>query len=340
MEGASVKTEDLYTFDVEVTKNPDYPTAILDLTVVAKFGEKQIGSATGYLIKRSSNQFYCWCDSISTEVQGCGVMFFTRTGALQKKFHKQFDASENVDAGAYLHITEVEINEDHRGKDIGLKLMKEMLDKTKPQWSIAMIQPNPLRSEGDQQFRDATVKISRHFARLGFKQCDTHEWAEANKYWYLLADQYTGAALSKEATRDLPVVLPTPEVILSPVNEKIVALVREMVSQPPMAGGQAMPGTSTAPNFWVRLQELVSEGGNVNEARALHMIVAANRNDHIGTLRGCGKTAYGSTILYPHYTPTVTLHKMPEHFLQTLSFALSGNRCCCRRGHEPPRRDR
>jgi hypothetical protein len=100
--------------------------------------------------------------------------------------------------------------------------------------------------------------------------------------------------MSKEEAKELPVALPTPEVTLSPVNEKIQALVRETVDQPELSGFMGMSsafqqGGGATPRFEAKLRELLREGGNVNDARALHIAVANRKNEHIGTLLACGK---------------------------------------------------
>jgi GNAT superfamily N-acetyltransferase len=290
-----------YRFIIRHEESYDYPNYIGNYTGQVLFGEVEIGSLDSYFVQRNlSTQFYAWCDSIDAEVQECSTLFFDKKGGIDKKYRTKFSSAAQSEE-AYVHITRISIDDAHRGKDLGIRLLKALLDQFGGIWAIAMMQPYPMDA-GGAAFRLGIEKLTRYFARLGFKQVGTNPSSSEIKFSALQLADYTGVILDKAAVLTLPVVLPVPEVVLSDATKEIKKLIEtteipDARDQNALALNMLLGRPAFNPDaFAAQVRAIQARGGDVNAARALHFAVANEKYPLISPLIQCGKSLFWTAV--------------------------------------------
>jgi len=284
-----------------------------------------VGTLNGHLVRRTKHMtdFHAKCDELDGELHQISVYFFEHTGKLRDEAKARLGTSCNT--GGLLHIKEVEVAPLHRGKDLGLAMIKEVLEVFKGKWSVAIMLPGPLsrpklsnppffsRAEDQNGPNDGVIELSQYFSRLGFKQMSGSQ--PACDYWYLEASKYTGQIGSKTASRRVDVVQSHPE-DTTEVNKKIIDVLRELggeslslepaslaekerisaleskvselenrlreirgelpslSSSAGMSRAGAMTQAEKEHTLLLKMNELKAQGGDLNQARALHHTVA------------------------------------------------------------------
>jgi GNAT superfamily N-acetyltransferase len=291
---------DEYYFIIKGVTTYDYSGLVESYVgqVLLEDGKSEIGRLEAFEVTRylSSPNFYEWCDSIDQEVQECSTLFFDTKGRIQKKYVSKFPSAAKSDH-PYVHITKICVDEAHRGKDLGIRLLKALLDQLDGTWSIAMMQPYPLYA-GGAAFRLGIEKLTRYFARLGFKQVGTNASSSEIKFSALQLADYTGVILDKAAVQTLPVVLPVPEVVVSDVTKEIKKLI-ETTQIPDIRDQETLALLMTLGRpafdpvaFEAKLREIQARGGDINAANALHYAAANNKYPLINSLIQCGKSLF------------------------------------------------
>jgi GNAT superfamily N-acetyltransferase len=286
-----------YRLIIKHEENYDYTGYIGNFTGQVLVGEEQVGSLEAYSVRRNvSTEFYAWCDSIDAEVQECSTLLFDKRGGIDKKYRAKFPAAARSPE-AYVHITRISIDDAHRGKKLGIQLLKALLDQFGGNWAIAMMQPYPIDA-GGAAFRLGIEKLTRYFARLGFKQIGTHPSSSEIKFSALQASDYTGAILDETAVQALPVVLPVPEVVLTDVTKEIKKLIEtteipDARDQNALALHMLLGRPAFNPDgFAAQVQAIQARGGDINQARALHFAVANEKYPLISPLIQCGTALF------------------------------------------------
>jgi hypothetical protein len=139
------ENDDEYQFDFREREDYDYADSVTIIKGKVSLNNVKVGIICGHIIQRN-NIFYELCDSISDEVQKCGVTFFNANGNLQGPMKHKVSDECNYDG--YMHVSEVRIKSKHRGRELGLRLFHKLLDHFRFQWSICFILPAPLNSTG------------------------------------------------------------------------------------------------------------------------------------------------------------------------------------------------
>lgn len=169
--------------------------------------EKHIGNMSGSIISRPTSYDYSFfeiADFHSQELYDLSRMFCDANGRCTIT---GLDPS-CIYRGGFFHIESVQIDMDHKGYDLGLRLLSEALSDCKDMWVIAVLNAGPLKDhywsrmnidlhneEDKGKIHDATEeakeKIGRHWARLGFQQAVQARWNQ-NQYnaWYLTSNHY------------------------------------------------------------------------------------------------------------------------------------------------------
>jgi hypothetical protein len=156
--------------------------------------ETQVGLLEAYLVKRPCGCFYEVCDSVSAELQHISTTFCDDEGRASRVNHPALQSSKAaVQGGGLLQIYIVELQHSHRGADVGLRMVHETLMSLRTMWTLTIVVPCPLSGafrkfedpsyrpvsdkisniltqEEEQAHSKATVKVQKHFARLGFLQ--------------------------------------------------------------------------------------------------------------------------------------------------------------------------
>lgn len=119
--------QNVYEFELTEKRNSEERT-VIDISGTVRCDGEDVGRLEAYLFtrKRKARGWYSKCDAISHETRECAVVFFEDNGTLQRAFASKVSAQCN--SGGMLHIISVEINEEHRGRDLGVRLVKKLLD--------------------------------------------------------------------------------------------------------------------------------------------------------------------------------------------------------------------
>ena len=238
----------------------------------AVLNNKVIAYLEGQLIDRknklSYDNFHSICDFFTAELQECGCYLCDAKGHLRAPAKDL--VSEACNSGPFIYIESINVIEEARGQDVSLLMLKACLDHF--QWTLAAIFPAPLTPFDGTVFREVVVKLSRHFARLGFIQCDE------SQFWILDRSAYNGVILQPNNSL---VVLQKPEKMkLSDINKELVDVMH--------ANDDKLEGLP----FNLAISRIVSclqRGASINESNLLHHVVANKKNNLIAiSIALCG----------------------------------------------------
>ena len=186
-----------YTYKLSVYEDYEYEDALFRVDATVSCDGIRVGSASGSLVIRGSGwDFWEVCDSQSQEL--CDVANDLCGSDSHGRLVRDIDglsSSEHACAskGGFLHISHVTLEAAHRGADIGLRCLYELLNWLKcgpaglPAWTIAVLFPAPdpcadpdWRSQQDKEETDEEKeksmaaykiniqKIRAQWSRLGF----------------------------------------------------------------------------------------------------------------------------------------------------------------------------
>lgn len=253
---------------------------------------KKIGSLKAHLIARSArtNNFHEVCDTISGELQECGVTLFDHRGRLRGPI-TDVVTKKKTNTGNLLYITSVSIDLAHRGSDLGILLMQAVMKALLGRWTLAVIYPAPLRydPDGGSTFNDIRVKLCRYFSRLGFLQVTD------GKFWILECGKFKDSIISKEDAASMEVRLPRERIIPSGLDKEFNDAIQAASSF------TQIPSIAKTRELRTTLLEIKDRGGDVNSALCLHYAIANKCIDIIPTLvaeLGANVNLQGKTILY------------------------------------------
>lgn len=278
--------------------------------------EVQVGLLEGYLIKRPCREFFGVCDSISGELQLISNVFCDSEGRATRVKHPALQNSRAaVNGGGLLQIYLVELRHEHKGADVGLRMVHEALTNLSNMWTLAVVVPCPLgRSfrkfedptlgpvvdkmfhtstpEEDQAHEQATVKVQKHFARLGFLQAG--RTPSLSEYFFATKDSYFkgkgdpwNRLLSKDQGGELDLYAKPAVRRLKEVDKELRMLLEfhalGYTSDAVVRLGLVMPGVlrtdrfsrpaGPAPSVLSKIRHLVLEkGASINDSRAVHYV--------------------------------------------------------------------
>jgi len=250
----------------------EYPLSIAaNIVGTATIGSNVIAHLNGQLINRKNNpyNFHSICDDFSSELQECGCYMCDDKGRLRAPAKDL--VSKACNTGGFIYIESITVVTEARRRDVSLLMLKACLDKYK--WTLAAIFPAPLQPFPGTEFRDVVVKLSRHFARLGFKQCDE------SQYWILDHSVYNGEIL--QLNNNLAVFQKPAKVPLSSIN-------MELLNSIDGDGFGEIFNRISFNQTVSRITSCVQRGASINETKLLHFVVANKKNNLIATLIGLG----------------------------------------------------
>lgn len=193
-----------------------------------------IGTIESTLVPRNGANLFMYCDSVSAELVSMATRFMNDDGTLRKPLRTCFGESTSriraAEKNSFLSIYMVKVRKEHRGNDLGLLLVESLfhyLKLSKLKWSLAGIRPLAATSEAHDfpsyahDPQQKTIKLCRHFARLGFLQLGKSE-----DFYLENANATENASFaSKEATAALEVNLRRPKSDLYGNNKLLTLLV-------------------------------------------------------------------------------------------------------------------
>jgi len=206
--------------------------------------------------------FHDACASIDDEVHDCARVLFSSqgqpSGAIRAEVGKPLSES-----GGFLYIEEVHLLREHRGKDIGLDFVHGLMKWLSGRWLVAVLFPAGSPPFG--KAVDASSKLSRHFARIGFRQVGRYE--PSLRYWCLDAQTFSTLPIpfvSKAETVLLEVAFPRKAQPMSLVDQRLHDI---CVGSPDVGVQRAAPTPA-------EIRALIEEGGHPDRAQALLVCAA------------------------------------------------------------------
>jgi len=205
-----------YTAEIEIRKSCEYEQ-VLEVNASIMFGNESIGTLSGTMLSRPSPIFYEMGDSISGELQWFTNLFCNSNGGVTRISTNL--EGRDVYTGGLFHISKVAIEKAHKGQDLGLRLVHETLVFLRGQWNLVVLKSDlltssfedclgisrthPISNDEDSEavqedkIHAAKLKISRHWARLGFQQAGRN--ADECDAWYMTSLTYFGQHESQDA---------------------------------------------------------------------------------------------------------------------------------------------
>jgi hypothetical protein len=256
-----------------------------------------VGSLEGTLLRRPDRNFFETADEISQELQELSVTFCNSRGVADRIKHPSLrEYPSAVNGGGFLQIYSFEIRPDHQKKDLGLRMVHEMLVFLRGEWTLAVMvpvplgrrlrkwqDPNQLPEESRDPFCEDTpaekaayaaqeLKIRRHVCRMGFKQAGRTRALQS--FFFLTSGSYLPRGsdpttpmdqwVSKEEAGGI-------DVFVAPEIQTPTGLDEELknaLMQPVRTGNSN--------DVLIRsLEDLVGRGASISRAGAMH-IAAAN----------------------------------------------------------------
>jgi hypothetical protein len=232
----------------------------------------------GALLHRPSPSFFEEADAVSGELQFLATLFCESNGTASRIHHEMLDNDpDTVRQGGFLHLERVAIDPQHRGKDLGLRFIHEVLMALNHKWTLAVMEPYSLRdfqNQWSESFSSAddewigsqqakTQAIQRHFLRMGFAQAGNSNGRE--KAWFLTRTTYMANAdpikswLSKEDSKKIIIHEP-------PVIEEPKGLDKELRDAIGMACADE--------NAMDEIHRLIKKGASIEKAKAMHVAAA------------------------------------------------------------------
>jgi hypothetical protein len=173
-----------------------------------------VASVQAVLLQRPSGSFFEQADAVSGELQLLSIIFCEPNGVASRVNHPRLQGDPSVHRGGFFHIDQVEIKPSHKGHDLGLRVLHEVLVIMKDKWSLAVMLPVSLCARWCQwkensrqmwpehdnptpvQLADAKrndVLIQKQFGRMGFVQAMMSS-SEGSKAWFLTSTMYFSAS--------------------------------------------------------------------------------------------------------------------------------------------------
>lgn len=193
-----------------------------------KAKDEEVGYVKCYLIDRdmdsksSGDNFYLHSESISDESWEVARMFCDKNGVANRIDHPAMAPGTDARSsdGAFLHVYLIEVRCDHHGRDLGLRMIHEVMMNSIEYWNLAVVVPavlgfdfskwkeNDILGIGkrvsrfnepeppaltDAQLKSLTTantKIARHFGRMGFVQAGSV--GDKAGTWFITNEMYFG----------------------------------------------------------------------------------------------------------------------------------------------------
>ena len=180
-----------YSYTFELHHGDDSGQFSVSTTVLCE--GRDVGRAEGSLIDRRQAGFFETCDSLSQELCDIAVDFCTSDiGKLKRDiWHASPAECASASSGGFVHINLVTLDVEHRGADVGLRCLHELLTwllQARP-WTIAVLfpAPDPGALPPDEASQGTAIsKIRRQWMRLGFVRRSSN-----SSFFYLFPDRLT-----------------------------------------------------------------------------------------------------------------------------------------------------
>jgi hypothetical protein len=319
------------SYDLRLILRPDYDVSsgALGVEVDARHDGNKVGYLTGHLLKRPRGNFYQCADAISGELQELSVIFCDSRGIASRVDHPRLkEAPRCIYSGGFYHIEKVEVKPDHRGHDLGLRIIHESLLFLKNDWSLVVMQPGPLshRSskwpvgvgvddlwrelspEQEEAISMASHKISVHYARMGFVQAGRtprlcSSWFMTSQFYFPSEVTDPNDAIKRwipktAAMATIDVYVRPKKVIPTGLDKELLEAVQRamnsffLISPVGLGSCAASSGADLMESF-AKIENLLQQGASIQRSRALHFAAANSRDDDAKVLEALIRLAGG-----------------------------------------------
>ena len=187
-----------YRINLEIRRNINFDV-VKSIYMDLFFRTEKVGHLEGCIVPRGRGRdqhynFHYIGDAISGELEELTKLFCNKHGVIT---HEAVNMEgEDEWNGGFFHIHEIEINKSHRGQDLGLRMIHEALFHLRSDWNLVVLKTNPLATKSRDRYskkeiKEAQMKISKHWARMGFKQ--TGKNVDEYSIWHMVSSTYFGS---------------------------------------------------------------------------------------------------------------------------------------------------
>jgi len=270
--------------------------------------EKKVGYLNGYLIRRRNASFHSDGDMVCEELHEFTISLFDSKGNECTAPDDSALARANISAsqGGMLLIEKMEIQHCHRGKDMGIHFLHELLALTSIKNSVGLVvmkpwtlncmayednrtkmeemRKNKSDSERNDIARSDTIKLRRQYSRMGFKAVqDSPQYADS---WFLPMDLYKSRSkddisstwMSKEEAASLEIPMKPKKHFDSEKDKELKDLLHSKLfasSSPYAMYNIPIPAESRlTESIKAEISKLIDEGASLKDINALHMAAA------------------------------------------------------------------
>ncbi len=248
-----------YTISIKTYQNEEFKE-VEGVSATLFYGEESIGHLEGNILPRPHHNFYELGDAINSELQWLTVLFCNIHGAVSRV---ETNLQErDISKGGFFQIAYISIDKVHKGQDLGLRMIHEILTFLRGKWNIVVLSPgiNDVRStsgennghqelepgseEHNELIQTSVLKVARYFARMGFRQAGRN--TGQCQAWFMTALTYfgppatstlsTAAAMRRWKTNEeiqtLDIFIPPRQHTPQGVDMELQNLVRESMDVP------------------------------------------------------------------------------------------------------------
>jgi hypothetical protein len=305
------KGDDGSKFKVEVTYDDlrfaeFYNVNAAVTTDDASSNNETVAVLKGALLRRPQACFYEEADAVSPTLQEVSIAFCDSDGTASRVKHPKLVNDPCVKGGGLFKINTVEVKASHKGNDLGLRLLHEVLVLLQHEWTLTVMIPGALgttscywpengskdveqldedeeelSAEQKTALKDINRKIQKQFSRMGFVQAG-RDPDLVNK-WFLTSTMYFGcdittATTSTESHTAMDRWLSKEDVISldileAPEKHEPTGLDKELSE---LCQGYDFPSEDAK----ARIEDLVKQGASIDGARALHICSSIEMEDN------------------------------------------------------------
>ena len=260
-----------------------------DVSIRLKHKNESIGCLIGLLLPRPHDEFFSLADSEIRDELGDMVRIFCTSNGEASRIDTGLEG-EDRRVGGLIFIESMMVEPSHKGHDIGLRMVHELLVFLYGQWNIVILDPAPFKhrvkdrldrrqgldldsNEGDILFRELTIKLFRHYARMGFQQAsknmdDYHAWYMTAKTYFMKddnGDEIDHSSLiqrwkTKDEIQRLDIYLPPKLMSPEGIDKELQGLIKSAIKEKKFQDRR------------YEITELVqSEGACLNKSKALFL---------------------------------------------------------------------
>lgn len=333
-----------YKLEINYDERPEFVESE-NVTATLRHEETEVGVFLGTVLNREAS----WKKQMRLHwnFMGSRSRFATPMGKHPKSSTPSYSRIQKQSIREVSLMYKIELHPDHQKKDLSLRILNEILDFLKEKWTLAVAVTCCLsrhlckwkenrrdRSSGDRNNpeqkaidRQNTLKLQRHFCRIGFLQAGaapgkTDSFFVTHSLW----KHHQSEWLRKEEADQLHTFEGPEKHEATGLDEELASLVKKIDASatPPRISGMPITGirqqhSNSREETISLMEDLVRRGASIHNSRALFLAAGESFEDNyllVHLIRLSGdvnlQDEYGSTPLH------VAAHAMKSQNIEYL----------------------